>query len=61
MFDYELMPKCKRTAALGGIALPMNNCLSFGARDRGDLSIFVDISDRSSEEKVVSSLQDGEC
>lgn len=31
MFDYELMPKSRRAAASGGIALPKNNCLFSGA------------------------------
>lgn len=30
MFGYELMPKCWRASALGGIFLPMNNCPSSG-------------------------------
>lgn len=59
MFDYELMPKCRRAAALGGIVLPMNNCPSSRALGQRRPCHRAGIRDGSSEEKARSSAQGG--
>lgn len=59
MFDYELMPKCRKAAASGGMALPMNNCLSSGALGQSISLHFAGISVGSSEKKVLNSFQIG--
>lgn len=59
MFDYELMPKCRKAAASGGMALPMNNCLSSGAPGQSTSCHFAGISAGNSEQKVLNSFQIG--
>lgn len=59
MFDYELMPKHRRAAASGGMALPMHNCLSSGALGQSRSCHLAEIRDGSSEQKALISSQIG--
>lgn len=59
MFDYELMPKCRRASALGGIVLPMNNCPSSRSLGQRRPCHLAGTRDGSSEGKAVSSAQAG--